>query len=322
MDQKAVFHTVTNDFEAVNKIIHQQLASHVPMVEKVAEYIISSGGKRMRPTLVLLSAGLSGGITETHHELATVIEFLHTATLLHDDVVDMSDMRRGRPTANANWGNAPSILVGDFLYARSFELLVKIGNLEVMNRLAGTTRVIAEGEVLQLMNVKNPDTSEKQYMDVISGKTAILFQASAETAGIISGCNAVQTEAMASYGLNLGLAFQLIDDLLDYSGDSDVLGKNVGDDLAEGKPTLPLIHAMTHGTEEENKLIRKCIRQGGLAHMGEILSIIQKSGSLKYVEDKALLHAELAKDALKIFPDSDYKTAMITLAEMAVARSN
>ncbi len=322
MDQKAVFNTVANEFLAVNEIIHAQLASHVPMVEKIADYIISSGGKRMRPTLVLLCAGLTSGVKQSHLELATVIEFLHTATLLHDDVVDVSDMRRGKPTANANWGNAPSVLVGDFLYARSFELMVKIGNLEVMDQLAKTTRVIAEGEVMQLMNVKNPNTTEAQYMEVIKGKTAILFQASAQTAGILANCSTEQTDALADYGLNLGLAFQLIDDVLDYSGDSETLGKNVGDDLAEGKPTLPLIHAIQHCAEEQVQLIKACIRKGGLVHLEEVLKIIKNSGSLEYVEAKADEHAMRAKQALAHFPDGSYKEALLTLADLAVQRKS
>ena len=244
-----------------------------------------------------------------------------TATLLHDDVVDVSDMRRGRPTANANWGNAPSVLVGDFLYARSFELLVKIGNLSVMERLANTTRQIAEGEVMQLMNVKNPDTTEQQYMSVITGKTAILFQASAETSAILSGCTPEQTKALAQYGLNLGLAFQLIDDVLDYSGDSATLGKNVGDDLAEGKPTLPLIHAMAMGTDAEVKLIRRAIRKGALEQLPDILQILQRTKALAYVEAKAIEHAERAIASLADFPTGDYQRALAALAAMAVQRS-
>jgi octaprenyl-diphosphate synthase len=322
MDAKAVFQTVSEDFENVNKIIYQQLASHVPMVEKVAEYIISSGGKRMRPTLVLLTAGMTGQVSETHCELATVIEFLHTATLLHDDVVDTSDMRRGRQTANAKWGNAPSVLVGDFLYARSFELLVKIANLDVMNSLASTTRKIAEGEVMQLMNVKNPNTTEAQYMDVITGKTAILFEASARTSGIISHCSSDEIDALAMYGLNLGLAFQLIDDVLDYSGDAETLGKNVGDDLAEGKPTLPLIHAMENGNDDEIKLIRSCIRKGSLDQLEEVQAIIKRNQSIEYVEAKALQHVQIAKNALAKFRDNRYKTALLNLADIAVERRN
>ena len=322
MDQKAVFQTVASDFNAVNKTIHEQLASNVPMVEKVAEHIIDSGGKRLRPMLVLLSGGLAGKIDHRHHLLASIIEFLHTATLLHDDVVDKSDMRRGKPTANANWGNSPSVLVGDFLYARSFEMLVKLGNLDVMARLSATTRVIAEGEVMQLMNVKNPNTSEQQYMEVITGKTAILFQASAETAGIISGYTPEQNQALADYGLNLGLAFQLIDDVLDYAGDSQTLGKNVGDDLAEGKPTLPLIHAMEHGTEDEKSIIRECIRKGGLVHLDTVLDIIKRTESLEYVTAKAEQHAHQAKECLNQFVDCSHKSAMLALADLAVARNS
>jgi octaprenyl-diphosphate synthase len=322
MDQKAVFQTVANDFDAVNTTIHEHLASRVPMVEKVAEYIIDSGGKRLRPMLVLLGGGLKGDISQQHHLLAAIIEFLHTATLLHDDVVDKSDMRRGRPTANANWGNEPSVLVGDFLYARSFEMLVALGNLDVMNSLAHATRIIAEGEVLQLTNVKNPNTSEAQYMEVIRGKTAILFQASAETSGIISGYEKADVEQLAEYGLNLGLAFQLIDDVLDYAGDAAELGKNVGDDLAEGKPTLPLIHAMEHGTEEEKALVRECIRKGGLVHLESVLDIIRRNESLEYVTAKAEAHADKAKACLKNFPEGEHKAAMMALADLAVARKS
>lgn len=322
MDQKAVFQTVASDFDAVNTTIHEHLASRVPMVEKVAEYIIDSGGKRLRPMLVLLSGGLKGAISNQHHLLAAIIEFLHTATLLHDDVVDKSDMRRGRPTANANWGNEPSVLVGDFLYARSFEMLVALGNLDVMNSLAHATRVIAEGEVLQLTNVKNPNTSEEQYMEVIRGKTAILFQASAETSAIISGYEKADVKALAEYGLNLGLAFQLIDDVLDYAGDAAELGKNVGDDLAEGKPTLPLIHAMEYGTEDEKTLVRECIRKGGLVHLDTVMDIIRRNESLEYVTAKAEAHSEKAKACLANFPEGEHKTAMMALADLAVARKS
>lgn len=320
MDQKAVFQTVETDFDAVNQTIHQYLASNVPMVEKIGDHIINSGGKRLRPMLVLLSAGLAGQITTKHHLLAATIEFLHTATLLHDDVVDMSQMRRGKPTANANWGNAPSVLVGDFLYARSFEMLVELGNIKIMSCLSGATRVIAEGEVQQLMNVKNPNISEEQYMEVIKGKTAVLFQASTETAALASGLSAEQTQALADYGLHLGLAFQLVDDVLDYAGDAAELGKNVGDDLAEGKPTLPLIHAMAQGNSEQTLLIKDCIRKGGLDRLEDVLAIIEQTQSLQYTTDKALRHAQLAKQAIADFTDSQFKQALIALADIAVAR--
>ncbi|MEX1216564.1 polyprenyl synthetase family protein [Saccharospirillum sp.] len=320
MDQKAVFATVSQEFEAVNQTILSQLESRVPLVEKIADYIISSGGKRLRPLLTLLAAGISGGIETRHYQLATVIEFLHTATLLHDDVVDTSDLRRGRPTANARWGNAPSVLVGDFLYARAFELLVDIGAMPVMNRLAVATRTIAEGEVMQLMNVRNPDATEAQYMDVIKGKTAILFQASSETAALINSQPDANIEKLAAYGLNLGLAFQLIDDVLDYDGNTEKLGKNVGDDLAEGKPTLPLIHAMQHASTDEARLIRQAIRKSGLDDLDAIIDIIHRCGSIDYVRNKALAHASLARKQLEGFSDSIYKTALLSLTDIAIQR--
>jgi octaprenyl-diphosphate synthase len=320
MDQKAVFATVSQEFEAVNQTILSQLESRVPLVEKIADYIISSGGKRLRPLLTLLAAGASGGIDKRHYQLATVIEFLHTATLLHDDVVDTSDLRRGQPTANARWGNAPSVLVGDFLYARAFELLVDIGAMPVMNRLAVATRTIAEGEVMQLMNVRNPDATEAQYMEVIKGKTAILFQASSETAALINQQTASTTEKLATYGLNLGLAFQLIDDVLDYEGDTEKLGKNVGDDLAEGKPTLPLIHAMQHASADEAQLIRQAIRKGGLEDLDAITDIVHRCGSIDYVRDKAMAHASLAREQAEGFEDSVYRTALLSLTDLAVQR--
>ncbi|MDN3648688.1 polyprenyl synthetase family protein [Reinekea marina] len=320
MDHKEIHAVIAGDFSAVNDTIHQQLVSNVPMVEKIADHIISSGGKRLRPTIVLLAAGLTNSQGTQQHQLATVIEFLHTATLLHDDVVDTSDMRRGKPTANAQWGNAASVLVGDFLYARAFELLVKIGQLGVMDTLAATTRKIAEGEVLQLTNVRNPDASEAQYLEVIKGKTAILFQACGECAGLIADSPKDQTTALANYGLHLGLAFQLIDDVLDYSGEAEKLGKNVGDDLAEGKPTLPTIHAMANCSEDERQLIRSCIRKGSLDQLNEVMSIMNRCGSLEYTIAKAEHHAEQAKLALDAFPESDYKQAMKALAALSVKR--
>ncbi|WP_108125944.1 polyprenyl synthetase family protein [Saccharospirillum mangrovi] len=323
MDQNAIFAVVADDFAAVNRTILAQLESRVPLVEKIADYIISSGGKRLRPLLTLLSSGISGGaIDQRHHKLATVIEFLHTATLLHDDVVDTSDMRRGKPTANANWGNAPSVLVGDFLYARAFELLVEIGEMSVMNRLAIATRTLAEGEVMQLMNVRNPNVSEAQYMDVIKGKTAILFQAASETAALLSGLSADECDRLATYGLKLGLAFQLIDDVLDYDGDAAKLGKNIGDDLAEGKPTLPLIRAMQTAPEADAQLIRRAIRKGGLDDMGAILDIVHSCGAIDYVKTQARQQVEQALAQLDGFADSPYKTALASLAELAVARDN
>lgn len=322
MDHKAVHDTVADDFAAVNQTILLQLESRVPLVEKIADYIISSGGKRMRPLLALLTARLCGQLDTRHHKLATVIEFLHTATLLHDDVVDTSDLRRGRATANAKWGNAPSVLVGDFLYARAFELLVDIGQMPVMNRLAVATRTIAEGEVMQLMNVRNPDATEAQYMEVIKGKTAILFQASTETAALLSGASAEQCERLGRYGLNLGLAFQLIDDVLDYEGDAAKMGKNVGDDLAEGKPTLPLIHAMANGDKADRELIRQAIRKGGLDDLEPVVDVVHRCGSIDYVRNKAESLIVDAKVQLADFPDSPAKTAMEALANLAIARES
>ena len=322
MDHKAIHAVIADDFSAVNDTIHQQLVSNVPMVEKIADHIISSGGKRLRPMIVLLAAGLTNSQHEKQHQLATVIEFLHTATLLHDDVVDTSELRRGKPTANAQWGNAASVLVGDFLYARSFELLVKIGHLDVMNTLSSTTRKIAEGEVLQLTNVRNPDTSEEKYLEVIMGKTAILFQACGECAGLIANVPVAQCKALADFGLHLGLAFQLIDDVLDYSGEAEKLGKNVGDDLAEGKPTLPIIHAMEKSNEVERKLIRTCIRKGSLDQIDEIIQIMKNHGSLDYTIAQAESHAIKAKQALNVFPDSIFKEAMCALADLSVKRDS
>ena len=254
MQIQDILAVISEEFQAVDRLIHQQLASRVPLVEKIADYIVSSGGKRIRPLLVLMTAKAFSECDERAVKLATVIEFLHTATLLHDDVVDTSDMRRGNPTANAKWGNASSVLVGDFLYSRSFEMLVELENLPVQKILATATSVIAEGEVLQLTNVKNPDTTEAQYMDVIQGKTAMLFEAATWGMASLLNRSEEEREAMRIYGRELGLAFQLIDDVLDYDGDAAAMGKNVGDDLAEGKPTLPLIHAMANGSEEQRKL--------------------------------------------------------------------
>lgn len=321
MQIKDVLKLVEAEFSQLNELIHAQLASRVPLVEKIAEYIINSGGKRIRPLLVLLTARALGECDERAVKLATVIEFLHTATLLHDDVVDTSDMRRGKATANAKFGNAPSVLVGDFLYSRSFEMLVELACMPVMTILAKATSVIAEGEVLQLTNVKNPDTSETQYFEVIHGKTAMLFEAS--TWGMASLLNRTEAEreALRIYGRELGLAFQLIDDVLDYEGDADAMGKNVGDDLAEGKPTLPLIHAMANGSEAERKLIRSVIRQGGLNDLDQVLSIVHKLGSIEYTRQKAVACAERARAQLAVLPPSPERDALEALALIAVQRN-
>ena len=320
MTAQRIYDTVADDFSRVNDLIIKRLSSDVPLVEKIAQYIIESGGKRLRPLLVLLSSRALGYERDDHLKLAAVIEFLHTATLLHDDVVDTSDMRRGRSTANARWGNAPSVLVGDFLYARAFEMMVELQNLKIMDVLSHATAVIAEGEVLQLMNVKNPDVSEDKYMEVIHNKTAMLFEAASHTGALLAGANDDQERAMSAYGKHLGLAFQLVDDVLDYRGDADAMGKNVGDDLAEGKPTLPLIYAMANGSNDEKHLIRQAVRKGGLEDLPSILDIVNRSGALEYTMKRAKAEAQAALDCLKDIPESDHRSALTLLTEVAVAR--
>lgn len=320
-----ILKVVENNFQDLNQLIHSQLESRVPLVEKVAEYIINSGGKRIRPLLVILTAKAFTASEQPYApaiKLATVIEFLHTATLLHDDVVDTSDMRRGEPTANAKFGNAPSVLVGDFLYSRSFEMLVELACMPVMTILAKATSIIAEGEVLQLVNVKNPDTTEAQYMEVIQGKTAMLFEAATWGMAELLGRNQTECEAMRIYGRELGLAFQMIDDVLDYEGDVAAMGKNVGDDLAEGKATLPLIHAMRNGNEAQKKLIRNAIRQGGLNDMSEVLSIVHELGSIAYTQQQAQACIDRARQQLSHLADSPARTALDALALLAVARNH
>tara|TARA_Y100000052_G_C2934835_1_gene76731 strand:- start:32 stop:1000 length:969 start_codon:yes stop_codon:yes gene_type:complete len=321
MQIQDILAVISEEFQAVDRLIHQQLASRVPLVEKIADYIVSSGGKRIRPLLVLMTAKAFSECDERAVKLATVIEFLHTATLLHDDVVDTSDMRRGNPTANAKWGNASSVLVGDFLYSRSFEMLVELENLPVQKILATATSVIAEGEVLQLTNVKNPDTTEAQYMDVIQGKTAMLFEAATWGMASLLNRSEEEREAMRIYGRELGLAFQLIDDVLDYDGDAAAMGKNVGDDLAEGKPTLPLIHAMANGSEEQRKLVRSAIRKGGLEDMSEVLNIVHELGSIDYTRTKADNCVAEARRQLSILPEGPARDALDALALLAVQRN-
>ena len=311
---------VTDDFEAVNQLIMRQLHSRVPLVEKIGSYIISAGGKRLRPLVVLLSARACGMNDPRQHSLATIIEFLHTATLLHDDVVDTSDLRRGRSTANALWGNAPSVLVGDFLFTRAFELMVEMGDMEIMRVLANATNVVAEGEVLQLSKVRDAGTDEATYMEVIRSKTAMLFEASSHTGAMLAGATAEQTEALRRYGDALGIAFQLIDDLLDYSGDAEAMGKNVGDDLAEGKPTLPLIFTMREGTEEQAHLVRKAIQKGGVDNIEAIQAAVRESGALEYTESLARAKSDEAVDLLKVLPESVFRDALEQLARFAVDR--
>jgi octaprenyl-diphosphate synthase len=322
---KDIYTVVEKDFDQVNQLIIDQLRSDVPMVEKIGQHIIESGGKRMRPLLVLLaSKALNSSPSEPsqHPLLAGIIEFLHTATLLHDDVVDTSDMRRGKATANAKFGNAPSVLVGDFLYSRAFQMMVSLGSMKVMDILSSATCVIAEGEVMQLMNVKNPDLTEDKYMDVIQGKTAMLFEASSHSGAVLAGATPEQEQALKLYGHQLGMAFQLVDDVLDYIGNAEELGKNVGDDLAEGKTTLPLIFTMKNGSKEQATLIRQAIRKGGTENLAEIVSIVQECGAIDYTNQKAQEHVTQAKQAINCLSDSPAKEALEALAELAISRSH
>lgn len=317
------FHQVVkSEFDQVNELIVGQLHSDVGLVENIGQYIIDAGGKRLRPLLVLLSANSCGYNGSQHASLAAIIEFIHTATLLHDDVVDTSDLRRGRATANAKYGNAPSVLVGDFLYSRAFQMLVAIGNMNIMKIIADTTNIISEGEVQQLINAGNPNTSETEYNEVIRKKTAQLFDAAAETGAVLAGASPEQQSAMGKYGHHLGMAFQLVDDALDYDGNTEELGKNVGDDLAEGKPTLPLIYAMQHGSTEQATLIRKCIENGGIDQMDAILKAIHTTGALSYTMDCAREHSLQAKSCLADLPDSKEQRALYELADFAVQRSS
>ncbi|WP_268977590.1 octaprenyl diphosphate synthase [Undibacterium rivi] len=313
---------ITADMSAVNDVIRRQLYSDVPLVNQVAEYIISAGGKRLRPVLVLLIANAYGYQGKNHHDLAATIEFIHTATLLHDDVVDESSLRRGRQTANALFGNAASVLVGDFLHSRAFQMMVSVGSVPIMQVVADATNVIAEGEVLQLLNMHDPDVTEDRYLQVIRSKTAKLFEASAKVGALIAGANEEQVEAAAEYGRSIGTAFQLIDDVLDYTGNAEEIGKNVGDDLREGKPTLPLIYLMKNGTAEEKELVRTCIEQGDESQFDKILHAITQSGALDYTKEKAVEAARQASAAVTHLPASPFKEALLTLSQFAVQRNH
>lgn len=304
----------------VDGVIRKSLHSDVSLVNQVAEYIVNSGGKRLRPALVLLSAGLFGNISANHLQLAAIVEFIHTATLLHDDVVDDSSMRRGQQTANAMFGNAASVLVGDFVYSRSFQMMVTIGNMRVMEVLAQATNVIAEGEVLQLLNVHNADISDEAYLQVIRYKTAKLFEAAMRLGAIISNASAADEGALAVYGMHLGTAFQLIDDVLDLSGDSQEIGKNLGDDLAEGKPTLPLLYAMRNSDAAQSSMIRSAIKNGGLNNLPQVIEAVKNSGALTHVKKMAEIEASISCAAIAHFPESKYKQTLINLAEFAVKR--
>jgi octaprenyl-diphosphate synthase len=314
--------TIATDMAAVDAVIRRKLHSEVSLVNQIAEYIISAGGKRIRPALVLLMANAHGYRAAAHHDLAAVVEFIHTATLLHDDVVDESSMRRGRQTANALFGNAASVLVGDFLHSRSFQMMVALNNMRVMQILSDATNVIAEGEVLQLLNMHDPNLSEESYLEVIRCKTAKLFEAAAELGALIAGASEQDIAAAGEYGRSLGTAFQLIDDVLDYAGDAIEIGKNVGDDLREGKATLPLIYLLENGTPEQQQLVRACIEQGDEQQFDAVLAAISSSGALAYTRGKAEVAAKRAADAIENLPDSDYKQSLLQLCAFAVERNH
>ena len=322
MDIKTIQALIDADMQKVNETILAQLNSEVTLINQLGYYIIQSGGKRIRPMIAALSANALGYRGEQHITCAAFIEFIHTATLLHDDVVDESAMRRGNPTANAEFGNAASVLVGDFIYTRAFQLMTQLNSLKILQIMSEATNVIAEGEVQQLMNICDPNTTEENYMRVIYSKTARLFEASTQTAAIVANATAEQELALQDYGRYLGTAFQLVDDVLDYSANAIQLGKNVGDDLAEGKPTLPLLHAMHHGNETQAQLIRKTIEQGGNRDvLDEVLAIMNEYQSLDYAMTRAKQEAQKAVDAIQILPENEYKQALISLAYLSVDRT-
>jgi len=317
----SLYALIDDDMKAVDAVIRARLHSDVVLIRQVAEYIINAGGKRLRPALVLLSAGAMGYRDGAHHhELAAVIEFIHTATLLHDDVVDESELRRGRQTANAMFGNAASVLVGDFLYSRAFQMMVSVGSMRVQEVLADATNTIAEGEVLQLLNCHNADVSEADYLRVIRFKTAKLFEAAMRLGAILGGADAQLEDGMARYGMHLGTAFQLVDDILDYSGDEALTGKHLGDDLAEGKPPLPLIHVMRNGSPEQAAAVRRALEHGGLEELDAVVAAIRATGALEEAKRCARAEVELARGALEPLSASHYKDVLIALSGFAVDR--
>lgn len=318
-----VYALVKDDFAHADRLIHENLRSDVPLVETIGQYLVDSGGKRLRPLLVLLVSQALGRPGPEAVKLATVIEFLHTATLLHDDVVDTSTLRRGNATANARWGNAPSVLVGDFLYSRAFQMMVSLSSMEVLKVLADATNVIAEGEVLQLTNCRNPDLGEPAYLTVITAKTAKLFEAATLSAAHLADSSAVVARALGDFGLHLGIAFQLADDVLDYLGDAETMGKNVGDDLAEGKPTLPLIQAQKTLPPGERDTLRTAIRKGDTSMIETVVALIHKSGALDYTLNLARSHAEQARRVLADhLPDTPFRQGLIALTDIAVNRNH
>lgn len=322
MDFNSIRQLADADMQAVNALIQRRLHSEVVLINQLSHYIIGSGGKRLRPLLALLVARACGYQGGKHIDAAAIVEFIHTATLLHDDVVDESDMRRGKQTANNVWGNQAAVLVGDFLYSRSFEMMVDIGSMRVMEILSTATNTIAEGEVLQLLNCRDPDTTEARYMEVIHSKTAKLFEAACQLGAVLAGLNSEQEQAMARYGMHLGTAFQLVDDVLDYTADAAEMGKNVGDDLAEGKPTLPLIIAMQRSAAPTQAILRKAVEEGGLNELDTIIQAIQQTDAIAYTLQRATRETELAIENLSVLPASNYKQALENLAWFAIKRSH
>ncbi|MGV8934954.1 MAG: octaprenyl diphosphate synthase [Gallionellaceae bacterium] len=320
MSQENLNKLIAADMGAIDGVIRARLHSDVALVSQVGEYIVNSGGKRLRPALVVLSACAFGYQGKHHHDLAAVVEFIHTATLLHDDVVDDSDLRRGQASASALFGNSASVLVGDFLYSRAFQMMVEVGDMRVMQTLADATNIIAEGEVLQLLNCHDASVDAENYLRVIYCKTAKLFEAAMRLGAILCAADAAKEQAAAAYGIHLGTAFQLVDDVLDYSGDTKDIGKNLGDDLAEGKPTLPLIYVMQHGSEAQAALVRTAIEQGDIAMFDKVLEVVQQTGALEYTRQQAQREADKACAALAVLPASKYKDALLELAEFAATR--
>ncbi len=323
MDIKVIQALAQSDMKAVNDLIYQQLHSGVALINQLGIYIVNSGGKRIRPMLTVLAAQALQYKGKSHRDIAAIIEFIHTATLLHDDVVDESNMRRGKETANALFGNSASVLVGDFLYTRSFQMMTKLGDMCIMDILSDATNIVAEGEVLQLMNCNDSNTTEESYMQVIYCKTAKLFEAATRLAAVVAKQDEKTQQAMADYGMYLGTAFQLVDDIMDYTADAKKMGKNVGDDLAEGKPTLPLIYAMKHGNERQSSLIRDAIEKcTGMDNLTEIMQAMEDTGSLRYTQQKAEVEADKAINSLEFLAESEYKQALIALAHIAANRSH
>ncbi len=320
MDLSALRAPVSDDLQAVDELILKRLQSNVVLINQIGHYIVGSGGKRLRPLLVLLAARACGYRGKRHIDMAAIVEFIHTATLLHDDVVDGSELRRNRDTANAVWGNEASVLVGDFLYSRAFEMMVDLGLMRVMDVLSHATNRIAEGEVLQLLNTHDPDTDETRYMEVIERKTATLFEAGTQLGAVLSQVPREVEDQLAAYGLHLGIAFQLVDDALDYDSDSDTIGKHIGDDLEEGKPTLPLIRAMAVGSEQQRSMLHKAIEEGGRGRIDKVVAAIVETDALSYTAQLAKQHAAWACEALQGLPESDAKRSLLATAEFAVAR--